>query len=289
MWSLRLLRALLINAVIKRYLLLPVIMFVPIESADWPEQTFYSIQIAAFKNLQVAKAQVNLLKSKGEIVFWKKVAIPEKGEYYRVYIGKYEDRAIALKVWKKLILNQSVNYCEIHKFKESFDHRGIDISRTAIVSGDADIFKAFHPIQSEKRFVDNQDGTVTDTNTNLMWIKDGRRFDFFTAETWWEANKRCEGFRLGGYSNWRLPTITEWIGLIDTTKQSPALVEPNPFKNIVFHMSYWSGTDFLFGIDYSLRRNIRSFHAYTVMLYSGKIQHQNKSERSFVWPVRSID
>ena len=139
----------------------------------------------------------------------------------------------------------------------------------------------------KNRFVDNLDGTVTDKKTNLMWIKNGRSFDFFSAKTWWDARKKCEEFRLGGYTNWRLPTIEEWTPLIDTHKQSPALVEPNPFKNTVVHMPYWSGTDFVAGVDYTFTKN--PVRAYTIMLYSGKVGHQNKDERAFVLPVRSIN
>jgi len=76
--------------------------------------------------------------------------------------------------------------------------------------------------------------------------------------------------------------------LIDSHKQSPALVEPNPFKNIIVHMPYWSGTEFVAGLNYTFTK-IEPLHAYAVMLYSGKISHQKKAERAFVLPVRSIN
>jgi len=45
----------------------------------------------------------------------------------------------------------------------------------------------------------------TDPATKLMWTKqdNGSDVDWFQAETY------CESLRLGGYSNWRLPTIDE--------------------------------------------------------------------------------
>jgi len=129
------------------------------------------------------------------------------------------------------------------------------------------------------RFIDNRDGTVTDTKTNLMWIKNGWRLDFVSAVTWWEAIKKCETFRLGGHSDWGLPTKEEWNSLIDSTQQCPALVEPNPFENIIVHMPYWSKSDLA---KYPIQ-------AYTVMLYSGNVNHQNKKDPAFILPVRSID
>jgi Protein of unknown function (DUF1566)/SPOR domain len=135
------------------------------------------------------------------------------------------------------------------------------------------------------QFIDNLDGTITDTETGLMWVKNGWRLDFFSAMTWWEAKNKIQEFRGGGYSDWRLPTIEEWQTLIDPTNQYPALVDPNPFENIIAHMPYWSKTDFMYAKAVTFY--IESLQAHTVMLYSGNINHQKKSETAFVMPVRS--
>ena len=134
--------------------------------------------------------------------------------------------------------------------------------------------------------MDNQDGTVTDTLTGLMWTKNGWRGDFFSAVTWPEATKKCEEFRLGGHADWRLPTVEEWKSLIDARKECPALVEPNPFENIIVHMPYWSKSEFIYGPEHSCN-NVCPVHAYAVMLYFGKVTHQNKNKRAFILPVRS--
>jgi len=138
-----------------------------------------------------------------------------------------------------------------------------------------------------QRFVDNRDGTITELKTNLMWIKNGWRLDFVSAVTWPEALKKCNAFRLGGYGNWRLSGVEEWRSLIDTGNQAPALVEPNPFENIIVHMPYWTRTEFAGGSEVPLTPGI-SVRAYTVMLYSGNIIHQKKTDRAFILPVRSI-
>jgi len=57
---------------------------------------------------------------------------------------------------------------------------------------------------------DNENGTVTDFVTGLTWSKqvDGK----YSLD---EANKRSENLTLGGYNDWRVPTIKELYSLID--------------------------------------------------------------------------
>jgi len=278
----------LLNAVVNGFLLFLAAVVILIEQAECAQRTFYSIQIATLTNLQHTKIHVNSLKKKRKTVFWKKINIPGKGEFYRVYLGKFKDRSDALKVWKKLIIEGSVDYCEIHRFVESDVRKEETKARqTKVLPVDEELFRTIRQPEAGNRFVDNQDGTVTDTKTNLMWVKNGRRFEFFSAETWWNAKKQCEKFRLKNYTNWRLPGISEWVLLIDKNHQSPALAEPNPFRNIVFRLPYWSGTEFVAKLDHALTP-VHPVRAYTVMLYSGKISHQQKGERAFVLPVRTI-
>lgn len=61
---------------------------------------------------------------------------------------------------------------------------------------------------------DNGDGTVTDNVTGLMWEK-----DMGTKITSEEAFLKAENSSLGGYSDWRVPTIKELYSLILFTGQ----------------------------------------------------------------------
>jgi hypothetical protein len=80
----------------------------------------------------------------------------------------------------------------------------------------------------ESAYKDNGDGTVTDLNTGLMWQSDpGEKMTFKQAIA---GASTC---RIGGYDNWRLPTIKELYSLIlfsgtdpdpmsrDSTSQQP--------------------------------------------------------------------
>jgi hypothetical protein len=61
------------------------------------------------------------------------------------------------------------------------------------------------------RFVDNGDGTVTDTARNIMWQKgdNGKEVTFQQAQAY------CRNLRLGGHTDWRLPNPDEGsIGVV---------------------------------------------------------------------------
>jgi hypothetical protein len=60
-------------------------------------------------------------------------------------------------------------------------------------------------VVAERRFVDNGDGTVTDTKRKIMWQKG----DNGKEVTFEEAQKYCMTLRVGGYTDWRLPNPEE--------------------------------------------------------------------------------
>ena len=103
-------------------------------------------------------------------------------------------------------------------------------------------------------FKDNGDGTVTDRNTGLMWMKT----DSGKGMTWEEALAYAENSTYAGYSDWRLPNIKELQYLVDYTR-SPDTTK-SPAINPIFQTSsitneageedypfFWSSTTFLTG------------------------------------------
>ena len=60
-------------------------------------------------------------------------------------------------------------------------------------------------VVAEGRFVDNGDGTVTDTRRKIMWQKG----DNGKEVTFEEAQEYCKNLRLGGHADWRLPKPEE--------------------------------------------------------------------------------
>ncbi len=68
-------------------------------------------------------------------------------------------------------------------------------------------------IKREGRFIAHDDGTLLDTKTSLMWAAKDNGYNI----DWPEAKKYCESFRLGGFTDWRMPTIKELETLYDSS------------------------------------------------------------------------
>jgi len=82
---------------------------------------------------------------------------------------------------------------------------------------------------SGDRFIDNGDGTVTDSCTGLMWQKATADFNqdgmvgLEDVPDYAEVPAYLAALRLGGFDDWRLPTFRELWNLIDPTRFQPAL------------------------------------------------------------------
>jgi hypothetical protein len=71
----------------------------------------------------------------------------------------------------------------------------------------------------QPNYVDNHDGTVSDTRAALMWQQ---AENGWWLGTWEQAMAYCEALNLDGYSDWRLPNIRELESLLDDTHYFPA-------------------------------------------------------------------
>jgi len=76
-------------------------------------------------------------------------------------------------------------------------------------------------------YTDNGDGTVTDDNTGLVWQKspdtDGDGYiDAGDKLTWNQAVAGAGTLTLGGFTDWRLPTIKELYSLIQFNGLDPS-------------------------------------------------------------------
>ena len=71
-------------------------------------------------------------------------------------------------------------------------------------------------------FVDNSDGTITDSVTGLMWEKNGSStlYQYYRAEKY-ILGLNNKGF--AGYNNWRIPTLEELCSLLEREKNEKGL------------------------------------------------------------------
>ncbi|MBF0243553.1 MAG: DUF1566 domain-containing protein [Desulfamplus sp.] len=99
-------------------------------------------------------------------------------------------------------------------------------------------------------YIDNGNGTVTDTTTKLMW----QQATAPNKMNWQDAMKYCDELNLAGYSDWRLPNIDELKTLVD--KNFSTNIDTNYFKE-TFASIYWSsstssnGTSYAWGVNFN--------------------------------------
>ena len=130
-------------------------------------------------------------------------------------------------------------------------------------------------------YIDNGNGTLTDTSTGLMWeIKtdDGGPRDKDNTYTWQSALSYCENLSLAGYNDWRLPNRNELHSIVEYSTYNPS-IDPM-FFNTVSHFprygSYWSSTTITGG----------QYSAWSVLFYKGHVSYSNKLRDEYVRAVR---
>lgn len=100
-------------------------------------------------------------------------------------------------------------------------------------------------IKRDGRFIAYDNGTVLDTKNNLMWAaRDNGRDTTFN-----DAKNYCEGYRGGGYTDWRMPAQYELVKLYDkNVGYKPACASSGDTDNVhltdFITLSCWSAWAF---------------------------------------------
>ena len=129
-------------------------------------------------------------------------------------------------------------------------------------------------------FVNNGNGTITDTRTGLIWLQNANCTGTQTwanAGTWAAelANGNCSLTDGSTAGQWRLPTVKELQDLIDYSRSNPALPAGHPFTNVENNF-YWTSTDYAPGIESALGLD----------LFDGDMEDGNKMLEIYAWAVR---
>ena len=113
----------------------------------------------------------------------------------------------------------------------------------------------------ENSFVNNNDDTITDSATGLMWMEDDSgSYSGVTGSQgdgsldWTEALDWCETLTYGGYDDWKLPNAKEMQSLVDYTRSpdttGTAAIDPlftttsflDPDGTYLNYPYYWTST-----------------------------------------------
>jgi len=89
-------------------------------------------------------------------------------------------------------------------------------------------------------YVDNNNGTVTDNNTGLVW----QQSDDNEIRHWDPAVSYCQNLTLGSHSDWRLPNPKELQSIVDYGQREPAI--DTAFFIGTESSDYWSSTTSVF-------------------------------------------
>ena len=160
---------------------------------------------------------------------------------------------------------------------------------TSYATGDDGDFERGVPLVTP-RFTDNLDGTVTDNQTGLIWMKNA---NCFGDRPWHNALSDCNGLANGSCGlndgsnagDWRLPNSNELASLIHKGYYNPALsntvgtgqwTQGNPFNNVRFYC-YWSSSTSAYYTE----------GAWYVDMGDGLVWYDYESFFYYVWCVRA--
>jgi hypothetical protein len=125
------------------------------------------------------------------------------------------------------------------------------------------------------RFTAHDDGTVTDNQTGLDWVQAPQSLAGNSGTmVWSNAVNFCNDLVYAGHSDWRLPSRTELMSMVDSTQKFPSLPSGHLFD--VQNSHYWSSTP---------HAGLSGFAWYVNLSY-GYVSDYSTALSFYVWPVR---
>jgi hypothetical protein len=139
-------------------------------------------------------------------------------------------------------------------------------------------FSDVHCISDDiNSFTDNKNGTVTDKETKLTWMKCTLGMVGYLSEcvgeatrlNWEDAIKKCDSLDLAG-KKWRLPKLNELQSIINNKYNYP-IIDSTVFPNTISNY-YWSSS------TYAQNTN----NAWVVLFSYGVVSYYNKPSNYYV-------
>ncbi|MFY0714069.1 DUF1566 domain-containing protein [Seonamhaeicola sp. NFXS20] len=143
------------------------------------------------------------------------------------------------------VTNTKANYTQVATGQiNAYDENGNVVSE--LKPGDSLYGQDAHYLKGKKMsFKKNNDGTITDNNTGLMW----EEIPTIEGFEWQGAKDYVENLELGGYDDWRLPTAKELFSISDFSEGWPYL-DTTYFslvnnKHVDKSEQYWTANKYL--------------------------------------------
>lgn len=95
---------------------------------------------------------------------------------------------------------------------------------------------------NQQSYTNNGDGTVTDNVSKLMW----QQAVSTTTYSWDDARSYCSGQVIGGFKDWRVPSLVELVSIMDLSL-SPPFINGVFFPSTPSDYLYWTNTQSSYG------------------------------------------
>ncbi len=97
---------------------------------------------------------------------------------------------------------------------------------------------------SDGRYIDHEDGTITDTKIGLMWTNKDSYADLGKCLDWNKSRGYVSSLTRGGYNDWRMPTVEELKSIYQKSKNNKTYSGDTIHSDPIFASGgghyYWS-------------------------------------------------
>ena len=117
-----------------------------------------------------------------------------------------------------------------------------------------------------------------DAAARLMWVTDTAAVAKGIPVGWADAKEECETLSYAGYSDWRLPTLSELASIRERNVCHTMAINVKYFQMRDAYLYFWSSSNML----------LRPSYAKVISFHDGEEQNFPKTERAQVRCVRGV-
>lgn len=144
--------------------------------------------------------------------------------------------------------------------------------------------------KARSKLVDNENGTITDPESGLVWAQKDSYADIHKCLTWPEAVQYVENLKTAGFSDWRLPTIKELLTIYDTTYKSVLAWDHDPEYPLALDDKFSDGAAYWYWSNECGKTKLSECCARTLYFVRGHInlRHFDQCNNGGVRAVRDL-